>query len=48
MKQVSFSEVERSGQKRVTQKDRFLEEMNQVIPWQDWIRRNSSCPFLRV
>lgn len=39
MKQVSFSEVERSGQKRVTQKDRFLEEMNQVIPWQDWISR---------
>ena len=39
MKQVSFSEMEYSGQKHVTRRERFLEEMNRTIPWKDWISR---------
>ena len=33
MKQISFSQAEFSGKKRVTRRERFLAEMEQVIPW---------------
>ena len=34
MKQISFSEAEFSGKKRVTRRERFLSEIESVIPWQ--------------
>ena len=34
MKQISFSEAEFSGKKRVTRRERFLSEIERVIPWQ--------------
>ena len=35
MKQISFSEAEFAGKKRVTRRERFLAEMERVIPWQE-------------
>ena len=39
MNQMTFSDMEYSGQKRVTQKERFLREMNDIIPWTDWVNK---------
>ena len=33
MNQMTFSDVEYSGRKKVTQKERFLREMDAIIPW---------------
>ncbi len=33
MKQSSFSEAEYAGKKRVTKRERFLTEMEKVVPW---------------
>ena len=33
MKQMTFSDVEYSGRKKVTQKEKFLSMMEQIIPW---------------
>jgi IS5 family transposase len=38
MKQVSFSEVEFSGKKRVTRRERFLADMEKVTPWPELIK----------
>ena len=35
MKQISFSQAEFAGKKRVTKRERFLGEMERVIPWRD-------------
>jgi len=35
VKQISFSEAEFAGKKRVTRRERFLAEMERVIPWQE-------------
>ncbi|NAW23534.1 transposase, partial [Salmonella sp. gx-f9] len=32
-KQTSFSEAEYAGKKRVTKRERFLAEMEKVVPW---------------
>jgi IS5 family transposase len=37
MKQVSFSEAEFSGKKRVTRREKFLAEMEQVTPWAELV-----------
>ena len=37
MNQITFSDMEYSGRKRVTQKEKFLQEMNDIIPWADWV-----------
>ena len=37
MNQMTFSDMEYSGRKRVTQKEKFLREMNDIIPWADWV-----------
>jgi len=37
MKQMTFSDVEYSGRKKVTQKEKFLSKMEQNIPWAEWI-----------
>ena len=35
--QPSFSEVEYSGKKRQTRRDQFLNQMEQQVPWKEWI-----------
>lgn len=35
MNQMTFSDMEYSGRKRVTKKEKFLGEMNDIIPWAD-------------
>ena len=37
MNQMTFSDMEYSVRKRITQKEKFLREMNDIIPWADWI-----------
>ena len=37
MNQITFSDMEYSARKRITQKEKFLREMNDIIPWADWI-----------
>ena len=39
MNQMTFSDMEYSGRKRVTQKEKFLREMNDIIPWADWVNK---------
>ena len=39
MNQMTFSDMEYSGRKRVTQKGKFLQEMNDIIPWADWVSK---------
>ena len=43
MNQMTFSDMEYSGRKRVTQKEKFLQEMNEIIPWTDWV--NMILPY---
>jgi IS5 family transposase len=33
MRQVSFASAEHQGKKRVTRREKFLGEMEQVVPW---------------
>jgi IS5 family transposase len=33
MRQISFSGAEHEGKKRVTRREKFLGEMEQVVPW---------------
>jgi IS5 family transposase len=35
--QQSFSDVEYGGKKRKTRKEKFLEEMESLVPWRKWI-----------
>jgi len=37
MKQQTFSDIEYSGRKRKTKREEFLEIMNDIIPWEEWI-----------
>ena len=39
MNQMTFSDMEYSERKRVTQKEKFLREMNDIIPWADWVNK---------
>ena len=43
MNQMTFSDMEYSGRKRVTQKEKFLRDMNEIIPWADWV--NMVVPY---
>lgn len=36
-KQISFSEMEYLGKKRQTRRDVFLNKMDALVPWQDWV-----------
>lgn len=36
---MTFSDVEYSRRKKQTQKEKFLQEMNEIIPWADWVRK---------
>lgn len=37
MKQQTFSDIEYSNRKKKTKKEEFLDSMNEIIPWDDWI-----------
>ena len=37
MKQQTFSDVEYSGRARVTKREEFLDIMNEIIPWEEWV-----------
>lgn len=37
MKQISFADAEYAGKRKETRHQRFLNEMNQVVPWKDLI-----------
>ena len=39
MDQMTFSDMEYGARKRITQKDRFLQEMNEIIPWAECFAR---------
>ena len=39
MKQMTCSDMEYSGRKKVTQKEKFLRLMDQIIPWGEWVRK---------
>ena len=37
MKQQTFSDLEYSGRKRKTKREEFLEIMDEIIPWDEWV-----------
>ena len=37
MKQQTFSDIEYSNRKRKTKREEFLEIMNDIIPWEEWV-----------
>lgn len=37
MSQVTFSDVEYSNRKRKTKREEFLDTMNEIIPWEEWV-----------
>ena len=39
MSQLSFSDEEYSGRKRITKREEFLKTMNEIIPWAEWVER---------
>lgn len=36
-KQLSFSEMEYVGKKKLTRRDRFLQQMENLVPWKEWV-----------
>lgn len=38
MKQQTFSDIEYSNRKRKTKREEFLEIMDEIIPWGEWVR----------
>jgi len=46
MSQLSFSDEEYSGRKRITKREEFLKTMNEIIPWTEWVEKNP--PVLSV
>ena len=39
MSQLSFSDEEYSGRKRITKREEFLKTMNEIIPWAEWVEK---------
>ena len=37
MKQQTFSDIEYSNRRRKTKREKFLDSMNEIIPWGHWI-----------
>ncbi len=37
MKQQTFSDIEYANRKRTTKREEFLNSMNEIIPWADWV-----------
>ena len=38
MKQQTFSDIEYSNRKRKTKREEFLKIMDEIIPWDEWVR----------
>ena len=37
MKQQTFSDIEYSGRTRITKREEFLDIMDEIIPWDEWV-----------
>ena len=37
-KQMNFSDIEYSNRKRTTKREEFLNLMDEIIPWESWIK----------
>ena len=37
MKQQTFSDIEYSARKRKTHREKFLDAMDEIIPWEEWV-----------
>jgi IS5 family transposase len=37
-RQLTFTDAEYASRKKTTRRERFLKTMNEIIPWDDWIR----------
>ena len=37
MKQQTFSDIEYANRKRITKREEFLNSMNEIVPWADWV-----------
>ena len=37
MRQQTFTDIEYSGRNRKTKREAFLQVMNEIIPWEEWI-----------
>ena len=37
MNQQTFSDIEYANRKRITKREEFLNSMNDIIPWADWV-----------
>ena len=37
MRQMTFSDIEYSHRKKITKKEKFLNEMDAIIPWERWV-----------
>ena len=45
MGQLSFTEAEYPRRKRRTKKEDFLDSMDEIIPWKDWIALIEPCYY---
>ena len=45
MGQLSFTEAEYSRRKRRTKKEEFLDSMDEIIPWKEWIALIEPCYY---
>ena len=39
MKQETFTDIEYSFRKKKTKQEKFLEIMDEIIPWEEWVDR---------
>ena len=37
MKQLTFTDIEYAGRRRKTKREEFLDKMDEIIPWQEWV-----------
>ena len=35
--QYTFSDMEYSNRRKVTAREKFLTQMDEIIPWEDWV-----------
>lgn len=36
-RQITFTDIEYSGRKKITKREHFLKQMDAIIPWKDWV-----------
>ena len=44
MKQNTFTDIEYSFRKKKTKREEFLEIMDEIIPWNEWVSLNPITP----